>query len=36
MVADASSQAQHLLYELVTRELIEFCVWSAHTASVAP
>ena len=28
MFADASSQAEHLLHELVTRELIEF--WSGR------
>jgi hypothetical protein len=35
MFADTSSQAEHLLYELVTRESIEFCVWSRHPTSVA-
>jgi len=36
MLANASSQAEHLLNELVARESIEFCIWSRHGASVAP
>ena len=33
--ADTSSQAEYLLNELVTRESIEFSVWSRHETSVA-
>jgi hypothetical protein len=35
MLSDASAQADHLMYELVTRELIEFGVGSCHSTMFA-
>lgn len=36
MLADAASQAEHLPNELISRKLIEFCIWSRHATSFAP